>query len=581
MALVVLERVRYRYPDATAYALDDITLQIDAGEFVLLAGASGSGKSSLCRLLNGLIPHFHGGSLEGVVRVDGLETREHPVHELFAHVGLVFQNPDAQLFNSTVAREIAFGLESRGLPRDEIRARIEWALDATRTAQLRERAPHSLSGGEQQMVALAAVLALRPRVLVLDEPFANLDPETIARIREILRNVHAQGTTIVLAEHRLHATIQDATRLIVLDHGRVARDGAPRDVLSEDLSDLRLNTPFVVRLARACGWNKVPLSVDEAIAMAQASGCDEWRACPERSRRMASDKEQWRFAPPITRHLPLNGSPVIRLCDVSFVRDGHAVLRNVSLEGARSECVALVGKNGSGKTTLLKHLNALYQPTRGSVVVLNQDTRRARVSDLARQVGLVFQNPNDQLFKPNVREEIEVAPRALDRFDRAWMDKLCDWFGLEPLLERSPFTLSEGEKKRVAFAAALAARPQIVALDEPTTGQDFAFRTALARLLRDLQSEGVTIILATHDLEFAQQVALHWIVLADGEIVADGAPDAVMANDAAMARAALRPTAWFRMQQHGVGATLCSRPSTPLCGQPHRAAPTNPGVRNA
>ncbi len=532
MALIELEHVRYRYADADAHALDDINLTIDAGEFVLLAGASGSGKSSLCRLLNGLIPHFHGGTLDGVVRVDGLDTRAHPVAELFACVGFVFQNPDAQLFNSTVEHEIAFGLEGLGLPRDEIRARVNWALDIAHLARLRDRAPYSLSGGEQQIVALAAILALRPRVLVLDEPYANLDPEAVARLRAILQDVHAQGATLIVTEHRLHAAIQDATRLIVLEHGRIVRDGAPRQVLREDVSKWRLNTPYVVRLARESGWREVPLSVDEALAMARAS---ENVVLP--ARRNSS------------HHAPTNAPRVVEMCEATFQRDGRAILHPLSLDVARGECIALVGKNGSGKTTMLKLLNGLNLPSRGTVAVLNRDTRRARVSDLAQHVGFVFQNPNDQLFKPNVREEIEVAPRVLKRIDRAWLEKLYDWFNLHPLLDRSPFLLSEGEKKRVTFAAALAARPEIVVLDEPTTGQDFAFRAALARLLRELPDEGMTILFATHDLEFAEHVAPRWIVLADGASIADAAPDAVMQNADVLARASLRPTARFRFQQ--------------------------------
>ncbi len=532
MSLIQLEHVRYRYPDASSYALDDIQMNIEAGEYVLLAGASGSGKSTFCRLLNGLIPQFYGGSLEGSVRVEDVDTHARPVHEWFARVGLVFQNPEAQLFNSTVAREIAFGLESLGLPRSEIHERIEWTLQAVQIESLRDRPPHSLSGGEQQLVAITAILSLRPRVLVLDEPFANLDPAALARVRSLLQEVHQQGTTLVLAEHRLHATLQDATRLIVLDRGRVVRDGAPREVLAEDVSSFRLNTPFVVRVARSSDWRKIPLSVDEAVALARKS---DHLTLPERRNGAQA--------------VPFDASPVVEARGLSFLREGRAILRDIGFELRRGECDALVGRNGSGKTTLLKHLDGIYRPTSGSLVVLGQETTRARVSDLAKNVGLVFQNPNDQLFKPNVREEIEVAPRALDRIDPAWLAKLVEMFELEPLLERSPFTLSEGEKKRVAFAAALAAHPAILALDEPTTGQDSAFRSALARLLHELQEEGMAILLATHDLEFAEWVASRWLVLVDGSIAAQGTPDDVMQNAELMQRAALRPTARFRLLQ--------------------------------
>jgi energy-coupling factor transport system ATP-binding protein len=336
---------------------------------------------------------------------------------------------------------------------------------------------------------------------------------------------------VVVAEHRLHVPLPDASRLVVLDRGQVVRDGSPGEVVSQDLGGLPLDLPFVVQLAQAAHWNPIPLSVGQALPLAPGS-------------LEANLLERRNGARPVE-----NAPAVIQVRNVSFEQDGQPVLRNVSFDLHRGESVALIGKNGSGKTTLLKHLNGLLRPTAGSVTVLGRDTRRAKVSELAGQVALVFQNPNDQLFKPNVREEIEVAPRALDRFDPDWLDRLVEKFALSPFLDRSPFLLSEGEKKRVAFAAALAAKPQVLVLDEPTTGQDVSFRMALAGFVHDLQAQGFAIILATHDLEFAEQVSARWIALAEGEIVADGSPEAVMASDAAMARAALRPTARFLLRR--------------------------------
>lgn len=533
MALVELTDVHYRYADATTDALSNIHLHIAPGEFVLLAGASGSGKSTLCRLFNGLIPHFYDGTLNGTVCVDGLDTRAHSVAELFARVGMVFQNPEAQLFNSTVEREIIFGLESLGLPRDEIHARVNWALDLTHLTHLRQRAPFELSSGEQQAVVIAAMVALRPRLLVLDEPYANLDADAVTRVRAILRDIHAQGTTVILTEHRLHTTLADATRLIVMDHGRIMRDGTPRHVLREDVSAWRLNVPYVVQLARRSGWRATPLTVAEAVALARVYGNV---TMPTRRNGQT------------TSTTTTSASRVIEMQGVSCQRDRRTILRDVSFSVTRGESLALIGRNGAGKTTLLRLLNGLQLPSQGHVIVMNQDTRRARVSTLAREVGIAFQNADAQFFKTRVRDEIEVAPRALQRLDRAWLEQLCEWFELSPLLERSPFTLSEGEKKRVAIVATLAARPTILALDEPTTGQDAVFRANLARVLHELEARGMTILIATHDVEFAEQVAARWLVFGEGTLLADTTPDQVMRDAALLARAALQPTAQWQFQ---------------------------------
>jgi energy-coupling factor transport system ATP-binding protein len=540
MSLVELKGLHYRYHAHGPSVLDGVDLSVKTGEFVLVAGASGSGKSTLCRLCNGLIPHFYNGVLEGTVRVAGLDTRDHPVHELFTQAALVFQNSEAQLFNSTVERELVFGLESLALPRQEIQARVGWAAEVCGIAHLLDRAPHTLSGGEQQRVAIAAMLALRPPLLVLDEPFANLDPEATARVRAVLRAIHRAGTTIVLTEHRLHEGIEEATRLVVLDQGRLALDGEPRRVLREDLTRYHLNVPAVVRFARAWHLPEVPLTVDEALALLEQAS----------TTRILTDYSDSTTRNPCTRVENPRGAPLqLRSVWFAFENAGRPwALRDVSLAVQAGEQVALVGHNGSGKTTLLKHFNGLLKPGRGSVLVLGQDTHTSKVADLARQVGFVFQNPGDQIFKSTVREEIEVSARALGRFDATWLESLYESFALHPLLERSPYRLSEGEKKRVTFAAALAARPTILVLDEPTTGQDAAFREALIKLLDELGARGMTVVLATHDLEFAEQVAPRWIALANGAVVADGPPDAVMADTEAMARAALRPTADFRLR---------------------------------
>jgi energy-coupling factor transport system ATP-binding protein len=539
-AIAVTENLRYRYRrNAGEWVLDDINLTIEPGSYVLLCGASGSGKSTLARTFNGLIPHFYEGEMAGRVWVAGRDTREHPVSELCSLVAMVFQNADAQLFTSSVERELAFGLESLGLKPAEIQQRIEESAAAAGILPLLARNPRSLSGGEQQLVIIAAALALRPKLLVLDEPYASLDPCNVRRVRQVLRKAHREGTTIVLSEHRLQHALAEADRMVVLHQGRVALDGPPRRVLAQDVTPYGLNVPPVVRQGRAYGMPVLPLSVKEF-------------ADNLNSQRDALPPRTSNSAPAVDSSAP----PAVSFAHVSALAGGATLLHDISLDVRQGECLAIVGANGAGKTTLIKHMNGLLRPDSGSVCVLGQDTRRAKVSQIARQVGLAFQNPNDQFFKFRVWDEIAAGARALQRYDEDWIRSVVALFRLEPLLERSPYRLSEGEKKRVAFAAALAARPAILVLDEPTAGQDDMFRGALGDMLANLRAHGQTVVIVTHDLEFAEQHANRWLLLAQGRVLREGSPDTIMADGEAMRQAALEPTQRFRLAtltQHAPG----------------------------
>lgn len=530
--MIEVDSLCYRYTSAgPRWVLEDLSLCIEPGEYVLVCGASGSGKSTLCRTFNGLIPHFYGGTLEGGVWVAGLDTRTHPVSELFAHVGMIFQNPEAQLFNSTVEHELGFGLESLGLSRDEIRQRVEESVEIVGISTLLLRNPHQLSGGEQQLISIAAALALKPQVIVLDEPYAHLDPVNVRRVREALREINRRGTAIVLTEHRLQNAVEDVDRMVVLHQGRIVLDGPPQTVLREEVTAFGLNLPAVVRLALELGLPEVPLNVEELVSAIKDS-------------------------PPLTDVSPIRptatrsyGDPVLQLKNVSFSLQGTPILRNVDLELRAGECLAVVGANGAGKTTLIKHFNGLYRPAQGQVTVLGQETHRTKVSQLARHVGLGFQNANNQFFKFQVWDEIAAGAQALGCYDEEWLQDLVRLFHLEPLLARSPYRLSEGEKKRVAFASALATHPSILVLDEPTAGQDWTFRRALGDLWHQLCAHGQTVVLVTHDLEFAEQHADRWVSLAAGEVVSNGHPWEVMADTAAMRRLGLEPTQSFQLQQ--------------------------------
>ena len=530
------EKVSYRYPELNAWALHELDLTIPPDESVLVAGASGSGKSTLCRASIGLVPHFHQGQLMGRVLLDGLDTRQHPVYRLFRHAGLVFQNPDAQLFNQTVEAELAYGLESLGLFPFEIEERLTRVKKLLGLESLMKRAPHTLSGGEKQRVGLGAILTLRPRILLLDEPFTHLDPEGAEQLRVTLRRIRSEGIALIVVEHRLHEIITEVDRLIILHKGEKRSDGSPHEVLSEDISTFGLNPPPLVPLFRALGRGTTPFTVEEALQEIKAG----------------------HLSPQVLYHFPEQNSipggphsstldPVVEAEDLWFHYKDRPVLRGVHFALRRGECVALLGRNGAGKTTLVKHLNGLLRPNRGSLKILGQDIRRTSVSKLARHVGFAWQNPNDQLFRTTVRDEVLTGPRVLRAYAPSWCNRLFERFGLGPLLDRSPFNLSEGQKKRVSFAAALAPQPELIIFDEPTAGQDEPFRRELAELFHELRREGRTVLLVTHDLEFAAQHANRWLILTEGQIVADGSPNTVMANLTAMAKAGLQPTQRFQL----------------------------------
>lgn len=555
--MIELHHVHYRYTQTGGWILSDINLEIHPGEYVLLCGASGSGKSTLCRTFNGLIPHFHGGVLEGRVLVAGKDTRTLAVNDLFAQVGMVFQNPEAQLFQRTVERELAFGLENLGLPRASIHARIAASAATVGITDLLPRSPQQLSGGERQLVAIASILALQPQVLVLDEPFAHLDAPNVRRVQAALRTIHRQGMAIILTEHRLQHALSDADRLVVMQQGRIVLDGRPRAVLQADPRRFGMHIPPVVQVAHTLALPEMPLTVEELLGMVDSEESSRQKAAVDvvsgglgRTIGGLQKIEPMRWTQPgHLRHPPTTIAPptVLTLEKVSFLRDRLAILRNVSLEVHAGECLAIVGANGAGKTTLIKHLNGLYRPTQGRVWTMGQATHRARVSDLARQVGLAFQNANDQFFTFQVWDEIAVGAHALRCYDEAWLQHLIALLHLEPLCQRSPYRLSEGEKKRVAVASALASRPTILVLDEPTAGQDWNARQALGDLLHSLRSQGQTIILVTHDLDFAEAHAQRWVVLAAGEIVTTGTPWEVMANARVMYQAGLEPTQLFQI----------------------------------
>lgn len=529
--------VTYHYSGQSA-ALVDLQLEIEPGAFVLLAGASGSGKSTLCRLMNGLIPHLRGGELAGEVVVNGHDVRVTPPHVLSRSVGLLLQQPDAQCFGTTVERDIAFGPACQGLDRVTIAGRVRDVAAQMNIAHLLKRAPSTLSGGEQLCVALAGVWALRPQLLVLDEPFAFLDAAGSDRLRAILRRLHREGVTLIVAEHRLDEVAADATRMVVMQAGRVVADATPRELLTRDVAAWGLEAPPLVQLSRAARLAAVPLTLEEAMQ------CLEGQTIPVE-------------APAARLHrMPReDGSSVPALAweHVWFERDGRPVLSDVDLGIAAGTVIGLLGANGAGKTTLLRLANGLLRPKAGDVRVCGRPVGRRPVAELAREVGLVVQQPSHMLFAPTVRAELEAGPRALRRHDTRWCAELIERFQLGSLLEQVPQRLSAGEQRRVALAAVLAMRPRALLLDEPTAGQDAQGRHALRDLIGAIAADGTVVMAATHDTEWAYPISTHWAILADGHIIAYDAPSAVCEREEVVARAQLRLPAVAALRQAVAG----------------------------
>ena len=519
---IEVRRFSYRYPQlGSQWALRNIEAQINAGEYVLLCGASGSGKSTLVRALTGLIPHGYDGVIEGSIVIDGVDTRSRPLAEWLMTVGVVFQSPQWQLFNSTVTRELAFGLESLGCQRQVMRQRIDAVAAQLGIEHLLERNPQQLSAGEQLLVALGTVLVVGARIIVLDEPFANLDGMHVAQVQAILRTLHQQGVTIIVAEHRLGLVAADATRMIVLHEGQIVLDGRPADVLAHDIRRFHLEPPLPTQIGRVLGLDPLPLTVEALLARV--------------------DRQQFMevYQPSVVTLQRGNGSPLLRTHQLTYAIGQRQLLDSIDLQVHAGESVAIVGANGAGKTTLIKHFNGLYRPQHGRVNVLGRDTRTTPVSELARSVGMVFQHPDDQLFCASVRDEVAIGARVMGVFDPARLRDVLQALQLEPLADRSPFALSAGEKRRLTLAAAMLIDPPILVLDEPTTGLDWPARQTLATYIREQTAAGRTIVMVTHDLDFAGMVSSRWLVMAGGRLIADDSPLAIVSDPACIATAKL------------------------------------------
>jgi energy-coupling factor transport system ATP-binding protein len=525
--IIILDKVSWTYEGSSIEAVRNLDLEIERGERVLVTGPSGSGKTTLARIISGLIPHFYRGDLKGEVIIDGIYTKHSTYEEMFGRVGMVFDDPSNQLFSPTVLEEIAFGLANILSSRDELLERVNTMLKLFKLEGLAHKSPHNLSGGQKQLVALAAVLAMYPKILVLDEPTSNLDLLGTSMVYNVLYYLTRERKyTLIIVEHKLEKFLPIVDRVVVLNKGECVFDGSPKELVreAEDYIKLGLQIPIAslvaLRLKLFRSEDEIPLSIDEFIRLTKVSKQKiVFKPVRERPRRILEGLKEGR------------NNILVTASDLWYeYPDGTVALRGINLQIRMGEFIGLIGHNGSGKTTLAKVITGLYKPTKGSIV-LNTEIIKTYFKESLVPVGYVFQFPDDQLFARTVYEEIafglknfKIDPNEI----RRRVSSIARELGLEEFLNVLPFRLSQGLKQKVALASILVLKPAVLIVDEPTTGQDFLTSRKIMDMLKDLNERyNITIVTISHDISLISEYCERIIVMEDGRILLDGPPNVV------------------------------------------------------
>lgn len=511
-----ISSVSYRYPSSSKNALNEISLSCDEGEFLVLMGESGAGKSTLCMLLNNLIPNFTKGEFSGSVKLFGEDISLRKTFELAKIVGIVFQDFETQLFSTNVELEVAFLPLNLGIERDEVKNRVLSSLAYVGLSGFERRNPGTLSGGEKQRLAVASVFSGLPYVLVMDEPTSDLDPIGAEEVHSIAKKLTGEGRTILFVEHDVRS-LSFADRIIIMSDGRIVKDEKSEEVLREPMKFYEFGIrppeiPFLFSGIRVKG-PELPISLDSAVSFMRNNSI----SISQNLYNEILEKERVRNEK--------YGETILETCGLSFKYDKKYAIEDVSLSIREGEFVAIVGQNGSGKSTLVKHFNGLLFQEKGRVVVMGKDTREIPISELARTVGYVFQNPDHQIFARSCIEEVLFGPLNLG-VPLLTAKSMCysalsevDLAGYE---ERDPFTLTKSERQRLAVASVLASAPKILIFDEPTTGLDYNQTKRMMELIKRLNEKGRTIIMITHTMWVVAEYAHRTIVMKDGRIVLDG-----------------------------------------------------------
>lgn len=522
---IKIENLTFTYKNAEAPALQNINLTVKRGKFTVIMGRTGAGKSTLTMLFNGIIPQVKDGHVEGSVISGGLDVSKYRVQTIAKQLGLVVQDPETQIFGRTVQEDVAFGPRNYLVCREEILERIADALHMVRLDGYENRQTSQLSGGERQRLAIAGILVMKPSIIVLDEPTAELDPIGREEIYSTMRGLLADnGITVVTVEHSSQEISEKADEIVVLDDKHIVWQGDPR-IFFRNIELVRQYgiKPLPMSLV---GWelyqkgliaqSDIPLSVDDAYTCITT---------------LLSS----RALRPVDRGAPYTpGDPLIELKDVTFRYDnGKTALDGVSLRINEGDYLALIGQNGAGKTTLAKLFNSLHKPCTGTVTVCGRDTRNEEPNTLSQFIGYVFQNPDNQIFSTSVYKEMEfglknagIDPEESDRRIR----EVAGLLGLTSVLEENPFSLGKGQRQRLAVASILVLKPKILVVDEPTTGQDWDGIQNMMKFIDELHAAGTTIVIITHDMDVVARHANRTVVMSHGKIIADGDTRSVMSE---------------------------------------------------
>ncbi len=510
--IIKINNLFVRYFGSDKPVLKGLSLEVEEGEFVLLVGKTGSGKSTLLNVINGVIPNIISATVKGSISVADRDPRKTPVHEMATIVGTVYQVPESQIFSLIVDDDVAFGLENRAIDPEEMRRRVVESLSLVNLLHKMRHPTFLLSGGEKQRLVIAGVLAVKPRILILDEPTSMLDSVGAEQIFGLVKKLNDEGLTIIMSEHRVERVVGMVDRIIGLKDGTIYIDDEPHKAVAKDLSKLGVEEPQVTTLYRLINRdaNYYPISVEEFMEIGAASRLD----VIERRRDTSSD-------------------PVISVNNVHFTYPGSTqeVLKGVDLTINDGEVVSIIGPNGSGKSTLMYLLSGIYRPSSGSIRIFDYDSTRLVGRDRVRLIGYVFQDPDQMLLSSTVKGELEftlqlAGIRGREAEDR--IKRITNYLGINDLLNQSPHKLSVGQRRLVSVAAVLVAEPKILILDEPTRGLDNAMSVALMDLLLTIREErGMTLIMVTHNMRQVGEYSDKAFVMYDGRVVYGGTPEDV------------------------------------------------------